>query len=78
MGNALYYDRFTTRVEVAKQAGVCYYTPALLNNKAALLKMGEYDNLDATAKKRIIKQVEQEYLAYLFLNNSSNPSSRRM
>ncbi len=78
MENAPYYDRFTTRVEVARQAGVCYYTPALLNDKAALLKMGEYDDLDATAKKRIIEQVEQEYLAYLFLNNSSNPSSRRM
>jgi hypothetical protein len=24
--NATYYDRFTTRVEVARQAGVCYYT----------------------------------------------------
>ena len=72
MGNAPYYDRFTTRVEVARQAGVCYYTPALLNDKAALLKMGDYDSLDVTVKKRIIEQVEQEYLAYLFLNNSSN------
>ncbi len=43
-----------------------------MNNKAALLKMGEYDSLDATVKKRIIKQVEQEYLSYLFLSNSSN------
>ena len=34
--------------------------------------MGEYDSLGATAKKRIIKQVEQDYLAYLFLNNISN------
>jgi hypothetical protein len=41
MGNAPYYDRFTTRVEVARQAGVCYYTPALLNDKAAPLKMGD-------------------------------------
>jgi hypothetical protein len=30
MSNAAYYDRFTTRVEVVSQAGVCYYTPALL------------------------------------------------
>ncbi len=39
MGNATYYDRFTTRVEVARQAGVCYYTPALLRDKAATLKL---------------------------------------
>jgi hypothetical protein len=25
--NATYYDQFTTRVEAAHQAGVCYYTP---------------------------------------------------
>ena len=33
LGNASYYDRFTTRVEVARQAGVCYYSPALLEDK---------------------------------------------
>jgi hypothetical protein len=35
--NATYYDRFTTRVEVARQAGVCYYTPDLLDMKAVEL-----------------------------------------
>jgi hypothetical protein len=29
--NATYYDCFTTRVEVARQARVCYYTPVLLD-----------------------------------------------
>jgi hypothetical protein len=29
--NATYYDQFTTRVEVARQARVCYYTPDLLD-----------------------------------------------
>ncbi len=72
MGNATYYDRFTTRVEVARQAGVCYYTPDLLKDKATALKLGDYEALDATAQKRIIDLVEQEYLAYLFLTNSSN------
>jgi hypothetical protein len=70
MGNATYYDRLTTRVEVARQVGVCYYTPVLL--KYTVHKLGDYEALDATAQKRIIEQVEQEYLAYLFLNNSSN------
>ena len=53
MGNATYYDRFTTRVEVARQAGVCYYTPVLLKDKATALKLGNYDLLDAPAQKRI-------------------------
>jgi hypothetical protein len=33
LGNAAYYDCFTTRV-VARQAGVCYYSPDLLEDKA--------------------------------------------
>ncbi len=66
LGNAAYYDRFTTRVEVAHQAGVCYYSPALLEDKA----MGDYNKLSEDEQKKIIDQVGQEYLAYLFLNNS--------
>jgi hypothetical protein len=41
LGNAAYYDRFTTRVEVAHQAGVCYYSPALLEDKATQIKLGD-------------------------------------
>jgi hypothetical protein len=37
LGNAAYYDRFTTRVEVARQAGVCYYSPDLLEDNATQL-----------------------------------------
>jgi hypothetical protein len=71
ISNAAYYDRFTTRVEVARQAGVCYYSPALVEAKAAQLKLGDYDALAKDQQKKIIEQVKQEYLAYLFLNNSS-------
>jgi len=71
LGNAGYYDRFTTRVEVARQAGVCYYSPTLLEDKATQLKLGGYDTLAIDVKKRVVDQVEQEYLAYLFLNNSN-------
>jgi hypothetical protein len=35
VGNAVYNDRFTTRVEVACQAGVFYYFLELLEDKAA-------------------------------------------
>ena len=71
LGNAAYYDRFTTRVEVARQAGVCYYSPDLLDDKTMQLKLGSYDALSGADKKKVIDSVEQEYLAYLFLNNSN-------
>jgi hypothetical protein len=71
MSNAAYYNRFTTRVEVARQAGVCYYTPALLEAKATQLKVGDYNALADDQQMRIREQVKQEYLAYLFLHNSS-------
>jgi len=58
-------------VEVARQAGVCYYSPDLLEDKATQLKMGGYDTLSDTDKKKVIDSVEQEYLAYLFLNDSN-------
>ncbi len=41
VSNATYYNRFTTRVEVARQAGVCYHTPDLLQDKSVHLKMGD-------------------------------------
>ncbi len=71
LGNAAYYDCFTTRVEVARQAGVCYYSPALLEDKATQLQLGDFDKLSSADKKKIIDQVKQEYLAYQFLNNSN-------
>jgi hypothetical protein len=71
LGNTAYYDCFTTRVEVACQAGVCYYSPALLEDMATQLKLGDFDKLSSADKKKIIDLVKQEYLAYLFLYNSN-------
>ncbi len=72
MTNATYYDWFTTRVEVARQAGVCYYTPDLLDMKAVELgKALPFTKLMDIEQKAIIELVDQEYLAYLFLNNSN-------
>jgi hypothetical protein len=71
IGNLVYYDCFTTRAEVACQVRVCYYSPELLEDKAAQLKMGDYNTLSDTNKKKVIETVKQEYLAYLFLNNSN-------
>jgi hypothetical protein len=71
MPNATYYDQFTTRVEVACQAGVCYYTPDLMGTKCVELSCIEYETL-TLAKQKIVKDiVKQEYLAYLFINNSN-------
>jgi hypothetical protein len=42
-----------------------------LEVKAAKIKMGKYDTLSDTNRKKVIKTTEQEYLAYLFLNNSN-------
>jgi hypothetical protein len=69
--NEAYYDCFTTRVKVASQAGVCYYSPELLEDKATQLKMGSYDTQSSSDKKKVINVVEQEYLAYLFPENSN-------
>jgi hypothetical protein len=69
--NAAYCDQFTTRVEVAHQAGVCYYTPDLLDTKCVELSYSEYETLMPTEQKNVRDVVEQEYLAYLFINNSN-------
>jgi hypothetical protein len=60
MGNAAYYDCFTTRVEVAHQARVCYYSQDLLDDKTIQLKMGSYDTLSDTDKKKVIDSIEQD------------------
>jgi hypothetical protein len=64
---------FTTRVEVARQAGVCkYYTHDLLDIKATELgKALPFTKLSKVEQKTIIELVEHEYLAYIFLNNSN-------
>jgi hypothetical protein len=71
IGNATYYDWFTTTVEVARQAKVCYHSPDLLEDKAAELKMVAYVTLSPAKKKTVVDVVKQEYLAYLFINNSN-------
>ncbi len=56
---------------MACQARVCYYSPEVLEDKAAQTKMGNYNTLSDTNKKKVIKTTKQEYLAYLFLHNSN-------
>jgi hypothetical protein len=71
VSNATYYDCFTTRVEVACQAGVCYHMPDLLAIKAMEQSLADFNRLTEPEQKRIIRLVEQNYLAYFFFHNSN-------
>jgi hypothetical protein len=57
------------RVEVARQAGVCYYTPDLLEAKCTELSYSDFETLSKVERKSIRDLVKQEYLAHLFINN---------
>jgi hypothetical protein len=72
--NATYYDWFTTRVEVARQAGVCYYTPDLLDMKAVELgKALPFTKLLDIEQKAIINWSSRNTL----LISSSTTATRR-
>ncbi len=58
-------------MEVACQVGVCYYAPDLLDTKCVELSYIEYETLKPAEQKNVRNIVEQEYLAYLFINNSN-------
>ncbi len=76
--NATYYDQVTTRVEDVCQAGVCYYTPDLLDTKCVELSCTEDETLMPATQKNVRDIVEQEYLAYLFINNSNQKSHSQL
>ncbi len=61
LGNASYYDHFTKRVEVACQAGVCYYSQDLLEDKTTQLKIDGYDTLSDTNKKKVKDHTAQDW-----------------
>jgi hypothetical protein len=58
-------------MEVACQAGVCYYTPDFLDTKCVELSCTKYETLTPAKQKNVRDVVEQEYLAYVFINNSN-------
>jgi hypothetical protein len=58
-------------VEVARQAGVCYYTSDLLDTKCLELPYNENETLKPVEQQNVRNIFEQEYLAYLFTNNSN-------
>ena len=52
-----YYDQSTTMVEVAHQAGVCYHSLDLLQDKITQLKMGDNKSLSSTNNKLVVDVV---------------------
>jgi hypothetical protein len=58
-------------VEFACQAGICYYTPDFLDTKCVELSCNQYETLTPAEQKNVRDVVEQEHLAYLFINNSN-------
>jgi hypothetical protein len=56
---------------IACQAGVCYHSPDLLEEKATELKMAAYHMLSPAEKKTVVDVFKQVHLAYLFINNSN-------
>ena len=62
MSKAAHYDQSTTRVEVARQAGVCYHLSDLLQDKTTHPRMGVQGSLSSTGKKLVVDAAEQECL----------------
>jgi hypothetical protein len=65
--NAVYYDQFKTRVDVAKRIGVSSDNPVLWDWKSQELYSTDYELLLDTMKEaKVMKDVKQAFLAYLF------------
>jgi hypothetical protein len=71
--NAVYYDQFKTRVDVAEHNGVSFDNPTLWDWKSQELYVTDFDLLSDTVKEDKVKDdVKQAYLAYLFFINSND------
>jgi hypothetical protein len=71
--NALYYNRFKTRVDVAEHIGVSFDNPDLWDWKSQELFGTDYEFLSDTVKEAKVKEdVKQAFLAYLFFINSND------
>jgi hypothetical protein len=72
VSNALYYDLFKTRVDVAEHIGVSFDSPDLWYWKSQELYSTDYELLLDTVKEANVKEdVKQASMAYLFFINSN-------
>ncbi len=71
--NAMYYNRFKTRVDVTEHIGVSFDNPVLWDKKSQELYSHNCELLSDTVKEAKVKEdVKQAFLAYLFFINSNN------
>ncbi len=71
--NAVYYDQFKTRVDVAEHIGVSFDNRTLWDWKSQELYSADFDLLSDTVKEDKVKDdVKQAFLAYLFFINSND------
>jgi hypothetical protein len=67
----MYYEKFTTRVEIAERAGCSFVTQHLLDSETELLYQGQsYSALSDVEKAKVEKAAQDKYLAVLFLMRS--------
>jgi hypothetical protein len=71
--NAVHYDRFKTRVDVAEHTGVSFDNPVLWDWKSQELYSTDYELLlDIVNEAKVNEDVKQAFSAYLFFINSNN------
>ena len=80
--NAVYYNQFKTRVDVAEHIGVSFDNPTLWDWKSQELYGSDFDLLSDTVKEDKVKDdVKQAFQAYLFSSIAtirSTVNSRRL
>jgi hypothetical protein len=71
--NALYYNHFKTRADVAEHIGVSFDNPDLWDWKSQELYSTDYGwPLDTVKEVKVKEEVKQAFLAYLFFINSND------
>ena len=63
MSKTAHYDQSTTRVEVARQAVLCYHLSDLIQDMTMRSRMGDQESLSSTGKKLVVDAAEQKCLA---------------
>ena len=72
LSNAQYYEKFNTRVDVAKAVGVTRTHKGAVSHTAKLLHKKEFEDLTNDEKVAVKDEAEERYYAYVMLQNSSS------
>jgi Reverse transcriptase (RNA-dependent DNA polymerase) len=74
--NAQYYEKFNTRVDVAKTVGVTRIHQGALRHTAMQLYSKTIDQLTPDELEKVYEQAEERYYAYVMLQNSSSDHNK--